>query len=157
MAKKDDKKPTAAQAAEALDQAVAKAAPDVASGKMKYKDAVAGISTTLDVDSDKVEEKLDAAIEPLKKAADAAAAAQDAQELADKAKQAADEAAIKAAEARGHVVVNVPQKYALVISAGEGTKPKRIVVQAGTSTMLREHAEHPYSKANGVKILGQAK
>lgn len=81
-------------------------------------------------------------------AKDAVAAAEKATE---EAKAKTLEAQRLAAEAEGKVVVNVPKRFQLQTAPG-----KFELIKPGSQVMPLEWAQHPYSVANGVTIVGSA-
>lgn len=83
-----------------------------------------------------------------KAASDASAAAVAAAKAADEAKRLAEQAAAAQAEAEGRVLCTVPRRYGVVV---EG---KIVTVEKGSQSLPREIADHPYSVAQGVKVVG---
>ena len=90
-----------------------------------------------------------AAVEKAEKLeADAAKALADAARAAVVAKQKQEAAAAARAEAEGRVLCTIPARFGVMIAG------KRIQVEAGIHALTREVANHAYSKAQGVKIVG---
>lgn len=81
-------------------------------------------------------------------AADAAKAAEEAKAAAEDASRKAELAAAAQADAEGLVLVTVPNRYGLFVGGVRHT------IEPGSQKVSREIAEHPYSIANGVKIVG---
>ena len=79
------------------------------------------------------------------------------EEMAAEATAEAKKARLRAdaalADAENRVLVSVPNSFTLRIRRDNGTVDEHHI-KAGSTTLPREQAEHSYSKANGVKVLG---
>lgn len=156
------------EAGDTLSGAIKNTAPKMLEGQEYFgrEDYVVDqMASYYDEDKEEVRKRLQAAVEKLPKAQvrpedraakDAAtkalAEAQEAQQFADEAvaeaKRKGAIAAAAVAAAEGKVPVTVPRTFNLNFN---GTVH---LIKAGTATLPREQAEHPYSKLHGVTITG---
>lgn len=156
--------------AEKYEDGLKVAATAVASKKASLDEAVEAVSIFYDEKPKKVKTDLSKALEnePAEdseeqkaakadaeaKAAAAAKAAKEAADAAETAKKKAAEAASAAAAAEGKVSVRCKKPFILMIEGANGQPPKKYTYGPNTTQMPRDHAEHWFSKANGVDILG---
>lgn len=132
-----------------LDQAIEKESLAVATNEKSEGVVVESLSAYYKADPGMVAEKLRAKVEPLKKIADAAKARQAASEAEAEAKQKVQAAAIAQAEAEGKVLVTVTKRFKL------NHDNVTTEYKPGTYSMPKSHAEHWYSKNNGVVVHGK--
>jgi hypothetical protein len=111
------------------------------------KQAAAEALVRAEAEAKEAEDAEDGSEESVKKAEEAEAKAKEAKE---KAEALEDEEAEDEKKEANLVVVNVPKKFSLRLD-------NDVILHfvAGVQDMDRAHAEHWYSKANGVKIHGE--
>lgn len=145
---KSETKPVEAPAApgDSFEIAAQKAAMDVVSSAKPLEAAAEGLAEAYKVSVEEAREAIDKASAPMLASRQAAEAKRKAEDAANDARKKAVAAQQAAAAVDGRVIVQVPKRFKL----NDG----KVVhdYSAGTYPMLKEHAEHPYSKANGVKI-----
>lgn len=132
--------------------AIAVAAPPIAAGAAKLATAARKLHDQFDLlEFDDIRMALEAAVEPLAKQRAAEDAELKAKEANEDAKKKSEVAAAAKAALEGKVVVNVPKRFSL------RRKDNTVVhYPAGPQKMPKEDAEHSYSKAHGVEIVGRA-